>query len=147
MLLALPRPVPAATGDLIPLEGPGGAPYEALDLTRGATILVVWASWSPRCRDVGPRIDRLADTWSGTARIASVVFQETPEEVREHLAGGKLRSPVYIDSSGDFSQQHAVTTLPMLLIFRDGELAFRGRLSADPDPVIERVLGSGPASE
>ena len=72
-----------------------------------------------------------------------MVFQEDAEAVRETVGRRGLESPVYLDLSGDFSKQHAVTTLPMLLIFRDGELVFRGKLAANPDPVIERVLGRG----
>ncbi len=147
LLLTATPPVVAATGELIFLDGPEEAATEALDLEHGATIVVVWASWSPRCRDIGKRLHHLADTWSGTARIVAVVFQEKPEEVREQVAALDPRIQVYLDRSGDFSQQHAVTTLPMLLIFQDGELEFRGRLSANPDPVIERALGGGPASE
>ena len=120
-----------------------GEPLTATDLARGTTLLVVWASWSPRCRDVGTRIDRLAETWSSAARVASVVFQERPERVREAIAESGFATAVYLDLTGDFSKRYAVTTLPMLLIFRDGELAFRGKLSANPDPVIERVLAEG----
>ncbi len=72
--------------------------------------------------------------------MASVVFQEPAEKIREVVRANGLHAPVYLDLSGDFSKQYAVTTLPMLLIFRDGELAFRGKLGASPDPVIERAL-------
>ncbi len=118
-------------------------PLAAADLAEGATLLVVWASWSPRCRDIGARVERLAETWSNDARVASVVFQEDPETVREVVAESGLSAPVYLDLTGDFSKRHAVTTLPMLLIFRDGERVFRGKLAANPDPVIERALAAG----
>ncbi len=130
--------------DRLTLRGLDREPLTAADLEQGATLLVVWASWSPRCRDVAARIDHLAKTWSGEARVASVVFQEDPETVRAVARRAGLSTPVYLDLSGDFSKQHAVTTLPMLLIFRDGELAFRGKLAASPDPVIERTLRSPP---
>lgn len=42
-------------------------------------------------------------------------------------------------------KRHAVATLPSLLVFHGGDAVYRGKLPADPDPVIERVLGSGPA--
>ncbi len=133
----------AARRDRLTLEGLGGERLTVAELEAGSTLLVVWASWSPRCRDVAARIDRLAETWSGEARVASVVFQEDPATVREAVAQTGLSAPVYLDPTGDFSQQHAVTTLPMLLIFRDGELAFRGKLAANPDAVIERILAGG----
>ena len=129
---------PASTR--LALPGLDREPLTAADLERGATLIVVWASWSPRCRNIGDQIDRLAKTWSDRARVASVVFQEPAEKIREVVAATGPQAPVYLDLSGDFSKQHAVTTLPMLLIFRDGALAFRGKLGASPDPVIERVL-------
>jgi thiol-disulfide isomerase/thioredoxin len=129
--------------DRLALPALDGEPLTTADLAQGTTLLVVWASWSPRCRDIGARIDRLAETWSNDARVASVVFQERPETIREAVAQSGPAAPVYLDLSGDFSKRHAVITLPMLLIFRDGELAFRGKLSANPDPVIERVLAGG----
>ena len=130
---------PASTR--LTLPGLDREPLTAADLEHDTTLIVVWASWSPRCRNVGAQIDRLAESWSDRARVASVVFQEPAEKIREVVATTGPRAPVYLDLSGDFSKQHAVTTLPMLLVFRDGELAFRGKLGASPDPVIERVLG------
>lgn len=126
--------------DRLALPGVDHPPLTVSDLEHGTTLLVVWASWSPRCRDVAARIDRLAETWSDQARVASVVFQEDPEVIREVILRSRLNTPVYLDLTGDFSQHHAVTTLPMLLIFRAGELVFRGKLSANPDAVIERII-------
>ncbi len=122
------------------LPGLDRAPLTEADLEHGTTLLVVWATWSPRCRGVAARIDRLAEVWGGAARVASVVFQEDAESIRETVGRSGLDAAVYLDLSGDFSRRHAVTTLPMLLIFRDGELAFRGKLAASPDAVIERIL-------
>jgi len=131
----------ARGSDRLTLPGLDREPLTVADLEVGSTLLVVWASWSPRCRGVGARIDRLAATWSARARVASVVFQEDAETARAAAGREGLEAPVYLDLTGDFSKQHAVTTLPMLLIFRGGELAFRGKLAANPDPVIERILG------
>ncbi len=141
-LLLGTAPISAAVGDRLPLEGLYGERLEASDLEQGVTLLVVWTSWSPRCRDIGSRINRLAETWSQRADVGSIVFQETPEQILEFLADEHLDAPVYFDRSGKFSKQVAVTTLPMLLIFQDGQLIFRGKLSANPDPVIERALAS-----
>ena len=129
----------AGSGGLV-LPGLDREGLTADDLEKGTTLLVVWASWSPRCRGIAARIDRLAETWSDRARVASVAFQEEADTVRKAIGRGRHLAPVYLDLSGDFSKRHEVTTLPMLLVFRGGELAFRGRLSADPDTVIERAL-------
>ncbi len=138
--LLLLTPVRQFADEGIVLPGLEVGQLTEAELGRGATILVVWASWSPRCRDVAQRIEALDEAWSGKARVASVVFQEEPETVARFLAGDKLRAPVYLDVTGAFSKQHAVTALPGLLVFADGEAAFRGKLPVDPDPVIERAL-------
>ncbi len=117
-----------------------GTPFTHADLEQGTTLIVVWASWSPRCRDIAARIDRLAQDWGSRIRVVSVAFQEDPESVSKTVNLTGLATPVYLDLSGDFSQQHEVSTLPMLLIFRDGELAFRGKLAASPDAVIQRIV-------
>jgi thiol-disulfide isomerase/thioredoxin len=137
------------------LAGLEGGRLSEADLEEGVTILVVWASWSPRCRDVGARIDALAAAWSSRARVASVVFQEEPEAIRHFLKEQGLKeqglddqglgaerpaAPIYIDTTGTFSKKHSVTTLPSLLVFEGGKAVFRGKLPADPDPVIERAL-------
>jgi thiol-disulfide isomerase/thioredoxin len=135
-------PVRLAADERLALPGLEVGRLTEADLEDGTTILVVWASWSPRCRGVAASIAALAEAWSGKARVASVVFQEEPSAVRRFLAGRDLRSPVYLDTTGAFSKRHAVTTLPGLLVFDGGKAAFRGKLPADPDPVIERALTS-----
>ena len=137
LLLAPVRPL-ADEGPVLP--GLAGGRLTAADLERETTILVVWASWSPRCRDVARRVEALDETWSGRARVASVVFQEEPAAVQGFLAGKNLRAPVFLDTTGAFSKKHAVATLPSLLVFAGGEAVYRGKLPIDPDPVIERAL-------
>ncbi|MEE8524669.1 MAG: TlpA disulfide reductase family protein [Thermoanaerobaculia bacterium] len=149
-----PRPAGAqsAAADRLPanrvtLVGLESGQLSEADLEHGVTILVVWASWSPRCRDIVARINALAASWSSRARVASVVFQEDPATVRhflddQSLDGKDLGSLVFIDTSGAFSKKHAVTTLPSLLVFDSGKTAFRGKLPAAPDPIIERALAS-----
>ncbi len=138
--LSLGPQTAAAAEEGIALPGLGGGRLTEADLADRPVILVVWASWSPRCRDVVPRINAIAGKWSRQARVATVVFQEEAGVVRDFLAGKDLRVPVYLDETGAFSKKHAITTLPGLLVFQDGDAAFRGKLPANPDPVVERAL-------
>lgn len=126
--------------DSITLEGLDGGRLSEADLQRDATILVVWASWSPRCRDIVSRVNELDRRWSSRARVVTVVFQEEGAEARQFLAGQSLKAPVFLDSSGAFSKKYAVTTLPGLLVFNQGELSFRGKLPANPGPTLEQAL-------
>lgn len=131
----------AAEGERWQLPGLGGGELTEARLAQGATLLVVWASWSPRCRDIVPQTNALVERWGERGQVVTVVFQEEPQTVEGFLRGQTLRAPVYLDRDGAFSKKHAVTTLPSLVIFRDGEAVYQGKLPAEPDSLIRRYLG------
>lgn len=122
------------------LRGLGGETLSEASLSRGTTIIVVWASWSPQSRDITDRVNRIADRWGSNARVATINFQEDRTTVEQFLRGKNLRVPVYLDLDGAFSKKNAVTNLPGLLIIDDGNTAFRGTLPDDPDAVISKAL-------
>lgn len=134
---ALAGAADAASGALPALDG---GSLRAADLERGTHVLVVWASWSPRCRDIVPRVNEVAARVGARARVATVNFQEERSDVEAFLAGKALSVPVYLDRSGDFSKEHAITTLPGLIVFRDGEARFAGRLEGDAVAQVESLL-------
>jgi thiol-disulfide isomerase/thioredoxin len=122
------------------LAGLDGGSLTLADLEGRDSIVVFWASWSPKCRDIVERLNRLHSQWSGSAAVVSVNFQEDAAEIRDFLRGQNLRPPVYLDLQGAFSRKHAVTDLPGLVIYRDGKVAYQGRMPQDVDSVIRRVL-------
>lgn len=132
--------LPAAAQGLT-LRGLGGETLREADLDRGSTIVVVWASWSPRGKDVDGKVNALVERWGGRVRVITVNFQEDEATVREFLAGKNLRAPVFLDPDGAFSKKNAVTNLPGLLVIKDGETAYRGKLPDDPNSVISPILG------
>lgn len=123
------------------LQGTRGETLGEADLARGATVIVVWASWSPRGQDVVERVHQIQARWGGRSRVVTVNFQESREEIDRFLAGKGLRTPVFLDEDGAFSKKHAVTTLPGLIVFKDGQVAYRGRLPDNPDQVLAEILG------
>jgi thiol-disulfide isomerase/thioredoxin len=131
---------PLAAQD-IRLQGLGGEQLADSDLARGTTIVVVWASWSPRSRDIAARVSPLAQRWGGQARVVTVNFQEDRGAVESFLAGKNLGATVFLDPDGTFSKKYAMATLPGLLIIKDGQVVFRGKLPDDPDRVIGEILG------
>ncbi|MGD2115635.1 MAG: TlpA disulfide reductase family protein [Acidobacteriota bacterium] len=139
LALAAASVSPAAAQDLS-LPGLGGGRLTESDLAQGATVLVVWASWSPKCRDIVQRVNAIDRRWSGSARVVTVNFQEERSTVQEFLSGQNLAAPVFLDLDGAFSKKNSVTTLPGLLVVRDGATAYRGRLPDDPDQVIGEIL-------
>ncbi|HEX7185956.1 MAG TPA: TlpA disulfide reductase family protein [Thermoanaerobaculia bacterium] len=141
LLLALAASaVPAAAQDFR-LQGLRGERLGETDLAQGTTIVVVWASWSPRSRDIVERVNPIAQRWSGQARVVTVTYQEERQAVEGFLAGKNLGTTVFLDPDGAFSKKYAVTTLPGLVIIRDGQVVYRGRLPEDPDRVIADFLG------
>jgi len=118
----------------------GGEGLSEADLARGTTIVVVWASWSPRSRGIVERVSSLASRWGGQARVLTVNFQEDRQAVQGFLAGRNFGVPVCLDTDGAFSKKHNVATLPGLLVVKDGQMAYRGKLPDDADRVIEGLL-------
>lgn len=136
-------PAGSAEAEGLVLPGLAGDRLSEAELDSGVTIVVVWASWSPRCRDIGPRVNELASGWKGRARVVTVSFQEESGAAREFRDRQQLRSPVFLDTDAAFSKKHGVTSLPFLLVFRNGESLFAGKLPADAAPTLSRLLGSG----
>lgn len=122
------------------LQGLRGERLSDADLAQGATIFIVWASWSPHSRDVVARVNQVAQRWSGKARVVTVNFQEDRGAVESFLAGKNMGATVFLDADGAFSKRYAVATLPGLLVIKDGRVAYRGKLPDDPDRVIVEIL-------
>jgi thiol-disulfide isomerase/thioredoxin len=131
---------PARAQD-VRLQGLHGERLDDGELARGTSIIVFWTSWSPHSRDIVARVNPLARRWGGRARVLTVNFQEDRRTVEEFLAGKGLDSPVFLDTDGALSRKYAVATLPGLLIVRDGQVVFKGRLPDDADKVISDALG------
>lgn len=136
LLLASPA-MPQAD---VRLPGLDGGQLTGADLARGPVVILVWASWSPRCRDIVARANAVAAKFGGEARIVTVNFQEDVSTIREFLAGQKLSVPVFLDRDGAFSKAHAVTALPGLIVFRDGQARYTGKLPADLDATLRNLL-------
>lgn len=140
LLLAAALAFPAPAQD-VRLPGLRGGQLTEGDLAQGATVVVVWASWSPRGKDIVARVNAIQGRWGGRARVVTVNFQEDRGTVDGFLAGKNLSVPVYLDTDGTFSKKHAVTTLPGLLVIRDGNVAYRGKLPDNPDQILTETLG------
>lgn len=122
------------------LEGLDTGEFREAQLAGGDTIIVYWASWSPKCQDIVERVNALASRWSQDARILMVDFKEEPSEARRFLEGKAPKVPVYLDRSGAFAKKHGVTTLPSLLLFRSGKKLYGGALPADAERLIEKTF-------
>lgn len=116
----------------------GGSRITASEVRQGDAIFIVWASWSPRSRGIEGRINAVARGWSGRARVVAVNFQE--EEAEVAAMAGKVQVPVCLDLDGAFSRRFDVSTLPGLLVLRNGTPLVHERLPEDPNRRIAAVL-------
>ncbi len=139
-LVLLLLPVTARAQGNFRLPGLDSGNLTEASLAQGVVVVVVWAGWSPRCRDIVERVNAISGKWGGQARVVTVNFQESASDARSFLTGQKLAVPVFLDEDGSFSKTNAVTTLPSLLVFRDGRNRYRGRLPDDPSQVISQAL-------
>jgi hypothetical protein len=131
---------PAAFAQETKLTGLKGERLSDSDLVRGAIVVVVWASWSPRSRDIVERVRLLTGRWGQRARVVTVDFEEDRPTVEAFLAGKALGVPVFLDTEGAFSKKYAITSLPGLLVLKEGKSVYHGKLPDDPDRLIADLL-------
>ncbi len=122
------------------LDGLKGDQFDTESLSQGDHIVVIWASWSPKCRTVVPRINEIHQEWSDGAQVISINFEESSEKAKNFLKGKGLLAPTYLDSDGSFSKEYRITNLPGLLLINDGEEAFRGAMPRDALALIEQTF-------
>ena len=84
---------------------------------KGTVLVDFWASWCGPCRMQGPIIDQLA------ASHSNVVF-------------GKVN----VDEEPDLASEYGITSIPTLIIFRDGRVIDQVT-GVTSKASIERMLG------
>lgn len=139
-LALLSLAAPPLRAEEVNLSCLGGGHLTGAELAHGVTIVVVWASWSPRSRGIADRVGPLASRWGGRARVVTVDFQEDGATVERFLGGKGLGAPVCLDPDGTFARNYKVATLPGLVVLKDGQTAYAGKLPDDADAVIAPVV-------
>ena len=72
------------------------------DVLKASTPVLVdfWAEWCGPCKMIAPALDELADAYNGRAKIAKV----------------------NVDQNRALAAKYHVRSIPMLLVFKDGEV-------------------------
>ena len=76
-----------------------------------------WAPWCGPCRIVGPIIEELAPGYDGKAVIAKMNVDDNP----------------------NVAQRFGVTSIPTLMMFKDGKLV-DGMVGAAPKPALQQFI-------
>ena len=103
-----------------PSKGPlilTDASFAAAIRSETPTLVDFWAAWCGPCRMIAPVIERLADQMGDRATIAKLNVDENPRT----------------------AQQFNVRSIPMLLIFKNGQVVDQ-LVGAQPEPVIRQRL-------
>jgi len=82
----------------------------------GIVLIDFWAAWCGPCRQFGPIFERVSE------KNPDAVFAKVDTEAEQELA-----------------QQYGITSIPMLVVYRDGIPVF-GQPGALPEPALEDIL-------
>ena len=72
-------------------------------VAKGVTLVDFWAEWCGPCRMMTPALDELSKEYAGKATIAKV----------------------NVDNEMELAQKFGVSSIPTLLVIKDGEVATR----------------------
>lgn len=76
---------------------------QAITAEKKTALVDFWASWCGPCRMLAPVVEELADAYQGRVTVAKVNVDEQP----------------------DLAQAYAVSSIPTLILFKNGEPALR----------------------
>jgi thioredoxin 1 len=83
-----------------------------------AVLVDFWAEWCGPCHAVAPILDKIAEERSGELKLVKV----------------------NIDENQNLAQRYGVMSIPMMMLFKDGEPA-AATVGAQPKGALERALG------
>ncbi|MEO8504809.1 MAG: TlpA disulfide reductase family protein [Acidobacteriota bacterium] len=122
------------------LSGLEGGSLSETDLGKGNTVVVLWASWSPRGRNVAERVNSLAQQTGKRATVVAVNYQEDRATAKQFVASSPFSVPVYLDAEGALAKKFKLASLPGLLVIKNGAVAYQGRLPDDLQKVVDDAL-------
>jgi thioredoxin 1 len=93
--------------------------FDSVVLQSDKPVLVdFWAEWCGPCHAVAPILDKIAAEHEGELKLVKV----------------------NIDEEQDLAMRYGVQSIPMMILFKDGEPA-AAAIGAQPKTALERALG------
>lgn len=91
--------------------------FDAAICSAPLALVDFWATWCGPCKIVGPVVEKLADDYDGRALIAKVEA----------------------DSETALSERYGITSIPTLILFKNGTEIDR-RVGVVPESVLREIL-------
>jgi thiol-disulfide isomerase/thioredoxin len=108
-----------------------GRPADLARVVAGRPALVeFWATWCPNCKQLEPKIARLAAQYGGRLQLVTVAVSvnQTPERVRRYVAARRIPGTVVFDRSGAATAAYdAPATSYVVLLDRAGKVVYTGQ--------------------
>ena len=80
-------------------------------------VVDFWAEWCGPCKMIGPILEKLSEDYEGKLKVAKV----------------------NVDENGELAQKYSVVSIPMLLLFKNGEV-IKQQVGAVPRETIESMF-------
>ncbi len=119
---------PSADGSALPdvsFDCPGGG---ELDLARAPgvpTVLNLWGSWCPPCREELPLLQEFADAAGERVRVVGLISKDGVPQADSFAADAGVTFPSAYDRDGRLMDELGVNVLPFTyLVDADGALVF-----------------------
>jgi thiol-disulfide isomerase/thioredoxin len=99
-----------------------------LDLSRAPgvpTVVNLWASWCPPCREELPLVQQLADVSGGQVRVLGVASLDGASQTASFAEDAAVTFPSAFDGDGEVMAALGINNLPYtLFLAADGSLAY-----------------------
>ena len=136
---------PAAGGSTVPaltFECLGGG---TLDLTRAPgvpTIVNLWGSWCPPCREELPLIQQFAEAAGDRVRVLGVISKDGEPQAESFGVDAGVTFPNAFDGEGDLMAQLGLNALPFTMFLdADGRLVHSELGPVESVDELEALVG------
>lgn len=113
-----------------------GKPFDGRTLSGKPAVLWFWAPWCPVCLQQAPGVREAVSTYGDRVNIIGVAGLDKTEAMPEFVRLAKVETMTHLaDEAGVVWKRFEVTSQSIfVLLDADGQITFKGRLSASDVP-------------